>query len=627
MKDFKVIDLHKTYGIKTLLNGVSFHIREGEHIGLIGQNGTGKSSLMSILSREDVADSGEIECANDFRIGYLKQNPFLSEQDTVFEAVYNGDAPLLQVVKQYEQAVLTLEQDPENPVYQKQYTHAEQHMTQTNAWQYEVQIKTILTKLGILDLTQKISTLSGGQRKRVGLAQVLIEEPDLLLLDEPTNHLDYESIEWLEQYLAQYKGALILVTHDRYFLERAVTKMFELINGKIEVYEGNYETYLEQKSQRQAIQERMHAKMEKLYTSELAWMRQGAQARTTKQQARIHRFKEIEEQVKNKVETQTMSLNVEGSRLGKRVFECEQVTLTVGEHTVVEDFTYIVQTHDRLGIVGENGVGKTSLLHAFAQNLPFTSGLFKVGETVKIAYYKQLSDDLPEDKRVVTYMQEVAEEVEVGQGQKMSVTELLETFLFPRHMHGALIGTLSGGEKRRLYLLQLLIQKPNVLLLDEPTNDLDIATLQVLEDYLDTFSGVVIVVSHDRYFLDRTTDKLIVLNGNGQYDTFIGSMTDYLEKKKIENVHEKREKARSLVEQEQKTVKKRMTYQEKKDWETIEDDITHLEQEIAKIQEEMVQQASAFDILQSLQLELEEKEALLLDKMERWEYLSTFYDA
>ncbi|NEW66257.1 ABC-F family ATP-binding cassette domain-containing protein [Carnobacteriaceae bacterium zg-84] len=627
MKDFKVIDLHKTYGIKTLLNGVSFHIREGEHIGLIGQNGTGKSSLMSILSREDVADSGEIECANDFRIGYLKQNPFLSEQDTVFEAVYNGDAPLLQVVKQYEQAVLALEQDPENPVYQKQYTHAEQQMTQTNAWQYDVQIKTILTKLGILDLTQKISTLSGGQRKRVGLAQVLIEEPDLLLLDEPTNHLDYESIEWLEQYLAQYKGALILVTHDRYFLERAVTKMFELINGKIEVYEGNYETYLEQKSQRQAIQERMHAKMEKLYTSELAWMRQGAQARTTKQQARIHRFKEIEEQVKNKVETQTMSLNVEGSRLGKRVFECEQVTLTVGEHTVVEDFTYIVQTHDRLGIVGENGVGKTSLLHAFAQNLPFTSGLFKVGETVKIAYYKQLSDDLPEDKRVVTYMQEVAEEVEVGQGQKMSVTELLETFLFPRHMHGALIGTLSGGEKRRLYLLQLLIQKPNVLLLDEPTNDLDIATLQVLEDYLDTFSGAVIVVSHDRYFLDRTTDKLIVLNGNGQYDTFIGSMTDYLEKKKIENVHEKRERAISFVEQEQKTVKKRMTYQEKKDWETIEDDITHLEQEIAKIQEEMVQQASAFDILQSLQLELEEKEALLLDKMERWEYLSTFYDA
>ncbi|MBS4750199.1 ABC-F family ATP-binding cassette domain-containing protein [Carnobacteriaceae bacterium zg-ZUI78] len=626
MKDFKVIDLHKTYGIKTLLNGVSFHIREGEHIGLIGQNGTGKSSLMSILSREDVADSGEIECANDFRIGYLKQNPFLSEQDTVFEAVYNGDTPLLQVVKQYEQAVLALEQDPENPVYQKQYTHAEQHMTQTNAWQYEVQIKTILTKLGILDLTQKISTLSGGQRKRVGLAQVLIEEPDLLLLDEPTNHLDYESIEWLEQYLAQYKGALILVTHDRYFLERAVTKMFELINGKIEVYEGNYETYLEQKSQRQAIQERMHAKMEKLYTSELAWMRQGAQARTTKQQARIHRFKEIEEQVKNKVETQTMSLNVEGSRLGKRVFECEQVTLTVGEHTVVEDFTYIVQTHDRLGIVGENGVGKTSLLHAFAQNLPFTSGLFKVGETVKIAYYKQLSDDLPEDKRVVTYMQEIAEEVEVGQGQKMSVTELLETFLFPRHMHGALIETLSGGEKRRLYLLQLFIQKPNVLLLDEPTNDLDIATLQVLEDYLDTFSGAVIVVSHDRYFLDRTTDKLIVLNGNGQYDTFIGSMTDYLEKKKIENVHEKRERAISLVEQEQKTVKKRMTYQEKKDWETIEDDITHLEQEIAKIQEEMVQQSSAFDILQSLQLELEEKEALLLDKMERWEYLSTFYD-
>ncbi|QTU82868.1 ABC-F family ATP-binding cassette domain-containing protein [Carnobacteriaceae bacterium zg-C25] len=623
MKDFKVIDLKKVYGIKTLLDGVSFTVREGEHIGLIGQNGTGKSSLMSILSGQDSADSGVIECAKDYRVGYLQQDPQLNDEDSVFEAVYHGFSPLLQVVKAYEFAVANLEKEPSNAQYQKAYTHAEQEMNRTNAWQYDVTIKTILTKLGITDLHKRVGELSGGQKKRVGMAQVLIESPDLLLLDEPTNHLDYDSIAWLETYLANYKGALILVTHDRYFLERVVSKMFELTRGKIEVYEGNYQTYITQKAERAAITQRMNEKMDRLYTAELAWMRKGAKARTTKQQARIDRFKAIEETVKSRVKSDDMELQVEGSRLGKRVFDFENVTLTIDNKCVIKDFEYIVQTHDRIGIVGANGVGKSTLLNAMAGERPFDSGVFQVGETVKLAYYKQLNDDLPTDKRVVAYLQEVAEEVEVTDGNRVSVTELLEQFLFPRHTHGALIGTLSGGEKRRLYLLQLLLHKPNVLLLDEPTNDLDIATLQVLEDYIEHFTGAVLVVSHDRYFLDKVAEKLIVLDGTGQYETFIGNMSEYIEREKsIEKEQESKEKMTPSLNTPSTSSKVKMSYHEKKEWETIEQDIETLEMQQATLQEEMVENSSDFAKLQQLQAQLNDVEEAIMQKMERWEYLS-----
>lgn len=624
MKDFKVIDLKKSYGVKTLLDGVSFTIRQGEHIGLIGQNGTGKSSLMSILSGMDSADSGVIECAKDYRVGYLQQEPLLNEEDTIFNAVYNGKSALLQVVKAYELAVANLSKHPDNTIYQKEYERCEQEMQTKDAWQYEVSIKTILTKLGINELDKQIKELSGGQKKRVGMAQVLIEEPDLLLLDEPTNHLDYESITWLETYLANYKGALMLVTHDRYFLERVVSKMFELTRGKIEVYEGNYQTYITQKAERTAISQRMNEKMDRLYASELAWMRKGAKARTTKQQARIDRFKAIEETVKSRVKTEEMELNVEGSRLGKRVFDFGNVALTIADKPIVKAFEYIVQTHDRIGIVGANGVGKSTLLNAIAGERSFDSGIFQVGETVKLAYYKQLNDDLPHDKRVVAYLQEVAEEVEVTDGNRVSVTELLEQFLFPRHTHGSLIGTLSGGEKRRLYLLQLLLHKPNVLLLDEPTNDLDIATLQVLEDYIDNFSGAVLVVSHDRYFLDKVAEKLIVLDGTGNYYTFIGNMSDYLERQKEMEKQAPAEKVKeAVVEKLPETKKNKMSYHEKKEWETIEQDIAHLEEKQATLQAEMITFGSDFTKLQQLQVECDDVEEKLMQLLERWEYLST----
>lgn len=626
MKDFKVIDLKKTYGIKTLLDGVSFTIREGEHVGLIGQNGTGKTSLMSILSGEDSADSGVIEKSNDYRIGYLKQEPALHLSDTVFDAVYKGDTPLLRVVKSFESAVANLNQDPNNENFQKAFERAEAQMTQQNAWDYDVAIKTILTKLGITNLTQLVSELSGGQKKRVRLAQVLIEAPDLLLLDEPTNHLDYESIEWLETYLAQYRGALLLVTHDRYFLERVTGKMFELTRGKIDVYEGNYQTYLIEKAQRSEIRERMNEKVDRLYASELEWIRKGARARTTKQQARIDRFKVIEDTVKNRIADDEMNLSIEGSRLGKKVFHFEHVNLTIGNRNVLKDFEYIVQTHDRIGIVGGNGVGKSTFLNAISGGIPFDNGVFQVGETVQIAYYKQLSDDIPMDKRVIAYLQEVAEEVEIAKGERLSVTDLLETFLFPRHMHGALIGSLSGGEKRRLYLLQLLLHKPNVLLLDEPTNDLDIATLQVLEQYIEEFGGAVLVVSHDRYFLDKVVDKLIVLDGQGNVETFIGNMSDYLSREKQMRQRQESKKVieKTAAKSVEKTVVKKMTYHEKKEWETIEQDIQQLEETIVQIQEDMVAYSSDFSRLQELQQSLEETEEKLLEKMTRWEYLSEF---
>lgn len=627
MQDFKVSNLTKTYGIKTLFENISFTIREKEHIGLIGKNGTGKSSLLSILAKLDVADSGIIECANDYTIGYLAQDTIIADDMSVFEAVYNGQSPLLKIVKNYEKALYDLSNNPHDERLQQVYQAYEAKMTSENAWDYDVKIKTILTKLGISDLFKKIGELSGGQKKRVGMAQVLIQAPDLLILDEPTNHLDYDSIVWLESYLKSYAGALLLVTHDRYFLEHVVTKIFELEHGKLNTYIGNYETYLEQKAIATAIQEKNADKLEKLYQSELVWFRKSARARTTKQKAREDRFGEIDCAVRNRVKTQEMSLEMDSARLGKRVFEMEHVALSIAGKSVLNDLTYIVQNRDRIGILGDNGVGKSTFLNVLGGIRKFDSGIFKVGETVKIAYYKQQNDDLPLDKRVVHFLQQVAEEVEVKDGVKVSVTELLEQFLFPRYMHGELIQSLSGGEKRRLYLLKLLLEKPNVLLLDEPTNDLDIATLQVLENYLETFNGAVIVVSHDRYFLDRTCHQLLYLTGNGECFSYLGLASEVLmtiNQHKKESVQKNNSEFTNanLTQQSINKVAKKMTYHEKKEWETIEADIEQLEIAIEKVNQLMVDASSDFEQLQQLQQQLDELEEQLLYKMERWEYLS-----
>ena len=628
MKDFNAIELEKSYGMKKLFNKISFTIREGEHIGLIGQNGTGKSSLLEIIAGIETPDAGSLDVPSDYRVGYLAQEPQLNKESTVFEAVYEGEAPIIKTVRAYEEALGLLEKDSLNPDYQNRYSKAEADMNAQDAWQTEVQIKSILNRLGLDDITKKVGELSGGQRKRVGLAQVLIQAPDLLLLDEPTNHLDMDSITWLENYLAQYKGSVLLVTHDRYFLENAVTKIIELKNGGLEVYTGNYEDYLFQKSEREAIQQKMDEKQLKLYKSELQWMRKGAKARTTKQQARIHRFEDLEKVTQQSTTDAKLEIQLDGSRLGKRVFNLEHISLFAGEKKILNDFSYIFQSNDRIGIVGKNGAGKTTLLNMLAGEIAIAGGNLIIGETVKIAYYKQLSEVLPDDKRVINYLQEIAEEVKLSDGIVVSVTEMLETFLFPRETHGSLISSLSGGEKRRLYLLKLLMTKPNVLLMDEPTNDLDIDTLTVLEDYLNSFGGAVITVSHDRYFLDKVADKLLILNDEGKPGVFFGDMSEYLlvsRQKESEAAKQEIKKAAAPVPAKDAVKEKtKWTYMEQKEWETIEDDIAELEEKGQTLQSAMAENASDFEKLTQLQQELDDAEAALAEKWERWEYLSQF---
>lgn len=627
MKDLKAIGLSKSHGIKQLFKDISFTIREGEYVGLIGQNGSGKSSLMRILAGLDTADEGTIDKANDYRINYLPQEPVFNETDTIFEAVFSGDAPLIATVRRYEEAVVRLAMNSENIKYQEEYTRAEQEMNMKDAWQADVQYKTILNKLGLEDLNKKIGELSGGQVKRVGLAQVLMQAPDLLLLDEPTNHLDVDAIVWLEKYLAQYKGALLLVTHDRYFLERVTNQMLELKNGEIESYSGNYASYLEQKAEREAIQQKMTEKQAKLYKNELAWMRKGAKARTTKQQARIHRFEDLEKDVKGaQTDDQQLEINFDSSRLGKRVFQLDNITLKAGEKTILENFSHIFQASDRIGIVGKNGSGKTTFLKMLAGQVVPESGIFIIGETVKIGYYRQIMEPFPEDKRVINYLQEVAEEARIADGTKVSVTELLETFLFSREMHGSLIRTLSGGERRRLYLLKLLMNQPNVLLFDEPTNDLDIETLTVLEDYLTSFQGAALVVSHDRYFLDKVADKLIVIDGSDGPFLFYGNMTDYLEVEEdlMRPKETKPVKATMMGTDSTEKQKKKLTYSEQLEWSGIEEEIMVLEEKVTMMKEQMLDYASDFMKLGELQSEVDRMQELLSTKWERYEYLSQF---
>lgn len=629
MKDLKAIEISKTYGVKQLFNNVSFTIREGEYVGLIGPNGSGKSSLMEILAGKDVADSGSVDKPNDFRISYLSQEPEMKEEHTVFEAVFEGDAPIARVVRDYEKAVSLLAEDSMSAHHQKEYARAEQEMNAKDAWQAEVQFKTILNKLGIHELDKKIGELSGGQRKRVGLAQVLIQAPNLLLLDEPTNHLDVEAIIWLEKYLSQYKGSLLLITHDRYFLERVTNHMLELKNGNIESYSGNYASYLEQKSEREAIQQRMDEKQAKLYKNELAWMRKGAKARTTKQQARIHRFENLEQDIKQSSgDEPQLEIALEGSRLGKRVFNLENVTLEIGGKTILEHFNHIFQSTDRIGIVGKNGSGKTTLLKMLAGDIQPSSGNFIIGETVRIGYYRQIMEPFPEDKRVINYLQEIAEEAKRKDGITVSVTELLETFLFPREMHGSLIRTLSGGEKRRLYLLKILMNQPNVLLFDEPTNDLDIDTLTVLEDFLTTFQGAVLVVSHDRYFLDKVSQKLLVLDHPSGPALYYGNMSDYLESDllKSEVSTSVNKKVSSEYVPKEKQEKTKLTYSEQIEWKSIEEDIMLVEEEVEHLKNEMTEHTSDYAKLAELQEELEKTEEKLTNHWNRYEYLSQFID-
>lgn len=517
-----------------MFDQISFLVHEKDRIGLIGTNGTGKTSLLNIIAGIDSSDGDRqtVFYPTDYRIGYLSQAAEFSDELTVLQAVFQGNSPLIQTVRAYEEALIELGENGEDPDVQKRYAKAEEQMNKEDAWTTDTNAKIILQKLGISELDKKISTLSGGQKKRVSLAQVLIDEPDLLLLDEPTNHLDYEAIEWLENYLKQYRGALLMVTHDRYFLDRVANRIFELSFGKLYEYKGNYEAYVLEKAERDRVEVEQEEKRKRLYKQELAWMRAGVQARGTKQQARINRFEDLKENLYQVNQEDDLELNLATQRLGKKVLEIKDGSYRINDQTLLEHLDLLIQSRERLGITGKNGAGKSTLLNILAGRIPLDSGTMSIGETVHLAYYTQENEEMAPDKRMIAYLQEAAEEAKTADGSQIGVAELLERFLFPRFMHGTLIGKLSGGEKRRLFLLKLLIQQPNVLLLDEPTNDLDIATLTILEDYFRSFPGAVITVSHDRYFLDKVADKLLVFQGNGKQELYYGNMSSYLLKQK-----------------------------------------------------------------------------------------------
>ena len=620
MKTLAVTGLEKTYGTKTLLAGIDFAIRTGDRIGLIGPNGTGKSSFLKVLADQTDYDQGTIDKPKDYRIAYLAQNPDLDPNQTILDTVFAGDTPELKLLHDYEAANLALLSDPDNGKLQEAFQSITEAMNQADAWQIEVKAKTVLTQLGLVNLNQRVGDCSGGEQKRIGIAQVLIAEPDLLILDEPTNHLDVNSVQWLEKYLASYKGALLLVTHDRYFLERTVNKIVELRHGCFREYSGNYQAYLEKKATELALEERMQDKQDKLYQAELAWMRKGAKARTTKQQARIERFDQLKGDIAARQDSvETSGFEFDQQRIGNQVIELEQARIEVGQQVVIQDYTKHFIKGEHIGLIGANGVGKTTFLNTLAGYHDLAAGTLKLGQTVRLAYYRQLDQDLPGDMRILAYLTQIADNFVSPDGRTKSAAQMLEQFNFPRVSHGSTISSLSGGEKRRLYLLSLLIQEPNVLFLDEPTNDLDIDTLTVLEDYLSQFEGLVVVVSHDRYFLDKTVDQYLILEGQGAYTTYWGSYSDYLAKEQTVPEKEKLAPAPSIK---PKREQKKLSYEEKKEWAGIETAIEDAENRLNQIQEDMEANSQDAGQLMSLQAELEATEAHLYHLYERYDYLS-----
>ena len=624
MKMLSVENVSKSYGEKQLFNNISITIGEKERVGLIGINGTGKSSLLKIIAGIDSPDEGRIITPKDYSVSFLDQQPELAEDKTVLEQVFLGEAPVVKLMREYEKTLLKLNNTPNDSEVQEGLFRLQKQMDALNAWDTSTNAKSILMKLGIEDVSKKISELSGGQKKRVALAQVLIAEPDLLILDEPTNHLDFDSVKWLEDYLSRYNGSILVVTHDRYFLDRVANRMFELDGGNLYSYKGNYGAFLEAKAMREENEAATLEKNKNLFRRELEWIRRGAKARSTKQKARIQRFEDLDDKLsggKNSSEKLDISLN--GSRLGKQVFEMKNASKRYESKVILNHFDLLVKPGDRFGIIGRNGAGKSTLLNILAHKIPLDQGDFIMGQTVKIAYYTQESEDMDDTKRMIEYIKETAEIVETSDGKMISAAQMLERFLFPPFTHGTPIRKLSGGEKRRLYLLKLLMTGPNVLLLDEPTNDLDTQTLTVLEDYLEDFPGVVITVSHDRYFLDKVVEQLLVLQGAGKISSFYGNYSEYLEKENaLESQKTMVAKSAQAPKSPEKEKKKRMTFKEKKEWEEIDQAISRTEADLEDVTTEMANAGSDFTKAQ----ELMKQETALNEKLEylieRWSYLA-----
>ncbi|ALX48995.1 ABC-F family ATP-binding cassette domain-containing protein [Lentibacillus amyloliquefaciens] len=613
-----VENLYKSYGDKTLLNNISCIIKPNARIGLIGVNGTGKSTFLKVLAGIDTAEKGTIDHPKHYKIEYLAQEPDLEDDLTVIEQIYYGEAVIMKVMREYEQVLLDLQRNPENEKNQERLLVKQQQMDEVEAWEANTAAKTVLTKLGVTDYHKRVAELSGGQRKRVAIAKALIQPADLLILDEPTNHLDNETVDWLENYLASYKGALLLVTHDRYFLNRVTNQIYELDKGNLYIYEGNYEVFLEKKAEREALEKSYEEKHQNTLRRELAWLKRGPKARGTKQKARVERAEEMKKQTFDTT-SRDVSFEAGSTRLGNKVLELEGVEKGYEAGTLISNFDFMVVPGDRLGIVGPNGTGKTTLLNIMAGRIHPDKGEVEIGQTVKIGYYTQNDEEFDGDKRIIEYIRETAEVVHTKKGEVITAEQMLERFLFSRRQQWNYIRKLSGGERRRLYVLKVLMQEPNVLLLDEPTNDLDTQTLGVLEDYLDQFPGVVITVSHDRYFLDRVVDHMLVFKEDAPIEHFYGNYSELLEREKQQDKQTPKSDKKT---QKKPAPKKKMSYHDKIEWETIEDDITELETKLEELQEQIAGAGSDAGKVQDLYNEQQEVEEKLEAKMERWEELS-----
>lgn len=585
MNILNIEHISKIYGEKVIFEDASFGVQEGDKVGIIGINGTGKSTLLKMLAGEEVPETGQIIMQNNVRLAYLPQNPQFPENATILSYIQDCEA--------------------------------------------EWKVQSNLTQLGITEYEKQIAVLSGGQRRKVALAKILAQDFDILLLDEPTNHLDEAMISWLEEYLKSFRGTVLMVTHDRYFMDKVTNRILEISHGKMYSYEANYSKFLELKAEREEMELASERKRQSVLRMELEWAKRGCRARTTKQRARLERLEALKNTAAP-VGDQSVELESVETRMGKKTIELKHVSKKYGNQVLVEDFNYILLKNQKLGIIGPNGCGKSTLMKLMAGLVEPDSGTVEMGETIKIGYFAQEEQEMDERQRVIDYVKDIAEYINTKDG-KISASQMLERFLFTPDMQYAPIGKLSGGEKRRLYLLGVLSSEINVLLLDEPGNNLDIPTLTILEDYLNSFAGIVVTVSHDRYFLDNVVDRIFEFTGNGKLQQYEGGYTDYLEAKARRNDSvkqpvqtEKKEEKKTSAQtwKQNRTVKLKFTFKEQKEFETIDDDIAKLEEKLEKLDEEIMKNATNSGKLNELTAEKEEEEALLEEKMERWVYLN-----
>lgn len=615
-------NISKHYGDKVLFSNVTLHVNDADKIGLIGINGTGKSTLLKIIANFEGLDDGQYRLTNNMAIEYLSQDPEYDPESSILEHVFKSNNPIMKLIKDYEYTLNMLTKKDDSKL-QSKLIELSESMDNSKAWEVESQVKTVLTKLGIDNFDLKMGNLSGGLRKRVSLACALITPCDLLILDEPTNHMDHLTISWLESYLKQRKGALLMVTHDRYFLDNVVNKTIELDAGTLYTYTGNYSDFLEKKIERKMLESAVESKQQQLYKSELAWIRKGAQARSTKQKARIQRFDDLSDTLSKTQQSANIEISVAHSRLGSKIIECENLNKCYDTNCVVKDFSYILNREDRIGIIGPNGAGKSTLLNLITGKITPDSGVVDLGSTVKIGYFTQESDDMDGQLKAIEYIKLGAEYILTADNVRITASQMMERFLFDKELQWSYISKLSGGERRRLYLLRILMDSPNVLILDEPTNDLDLDTLNVLEDYLTDFSGALITVSHDRYFLNKICNKIFAFEENNEILINTGNFDDYMTKRNLWiNENKTSSKLEPNLNTRTKSTAPKFSYNEKLEYEKIYDEIDGLETKISAIDSEILKNAADYMKLQELLSEKEKLEETLLYKLEREDYLS-----